>query len=303
MLKAPLSSNALIKSASYLSIMTAAVILVVKAYGWLATDSQSMLASLIDSLLDISSSLINLLAIYVALQPPDDNHRFGHEKFQDLAIFSQSIFFLASGLLTFLSSIKALCTEIKVSNQYSGTNVMCLCIALTFFLLCYQTYVIKKTGSPIIIVDKLHYFSDLLMNIGVIVSINLSDRIWFIDPLLGIGISLYIMHASYALFKQAIKNLADEEFAPQDRQKILDILASYSEIQGVHELKTRYASSKPFIQFHLEMDGNLTLQDAYALSQKISNNLLQIFVGGEIIIHQQPVDHNEKISYREQIVP
>ena len=88
-----LEDNDLVKSASYASVSIAVIIMIVKTYGWITTESQSILASLIDSLLDITSSLINLIAIKVALRPPDDNHRFGHDKFQDLAIFSQSIFF------------------------------------------------------------------------------------------------------------------------------------------------------------------------------------------------------------------
>ena len=91
-----LNDNDLIKSASYASVIVAAIIMSIKSYGWVSTGSQSMLAALIDSLLDISSSLINLIAIRIALSPPDNNHRFGHGKFQDLAIFSQSIFFLLS---------------------------------------------------------------------------------------------------------------------------------------------------------------------------------------------------------------
>ena len=89
-----LKVEGLIKSASYASVAVAFIIMSIKSYAWITTESQSMLASLIDSLLDISSSFINLIAVRIALAPPDDNHRFGHDKFQDLAIFSQSIFFL-----------------------------------------------------------------------------------------------------------------------------------------------------------------------------------------------------------------
>ncbi len=294
-------NNSLIKSASYMAIITSAIILSAKVYGWIITDSQSILASLIDSLLDVSSSFINLIAIYVVLQPPDHNHRFGHEKFQDLAVFSQSMFFLASGLFTFSSSIRALFSKNTLSNHDIGINIMYFCIALTFILVCYQTYVIKKTNSQIIVVDKLHYFSDLLMNVGIIISVNLSSHFWFIDPLSGIAISLYIMYSSYCLFKQTIKNLCDEEFPHKDRQKIIKIISKYKPVKGIHELKTRYAASKPFIQFHLEMEGSMPLHEAYKLSKKISDELLLIFPGGEITIHKQPIDDEEKINYREEI--
>lgn len=291
----------LIKSASYISIIVACIIVSIKMYGWLITDSQALLASLTDAMLDISSSLVNLVAIQFALQPPDDNHRFGHEKFQDLTIFSQSIFFLASSLFTMSSSIKSLFSNAPLENIESTSYLMYICCFLTFALVCYQTYVVKKTNSKLIEVDKLHYFTDLLTNFAVIISMKLSSIIWFIDSLFGIAISLYIGYFSFTLFKESIKNLADEEFADVEKKKILQIIGKYKEIKGIHELKTRYAANKPFIQCHLEMDGNMSLYDAHTISDKISDELLLIFKGGEVTIHQDPAGKEEDVNYREEL--
>lgn len=295
------SHQKLIKSASYVSFIVAALILLIKSYAWFVTDSQSILASLIDAILDISSSFINLIAIRFALQPPDYHHRFGHEKIQDLAIFSQSIFFCVSGLFICFSSVKALIDRSVPSNIESGINVMYLCIILTFILVAYQTYVIKKTGSEIIKVDKLHYFTDLLTNLAVIVSINLTTRFWFIDSLFGIGISLYIIYASYALFRKAFKNLIDEELPEKDRKKIISIISSFKEVKGIHEMKTRYAASKPFIQCHIEMDGDMSLYSSHNHSDQICSALLLEFPEAEIIIHLDPYGYEEKVNYRENI--
>ncbi len=293
----------LIKLASYLSFTVAAFILLIKSYAWIVTDSQSILASLIDAMLDISSSFINLVAIRFALQPPDYHHRFGHEKIQDLAIFSQSVFVCVSGLFICSSSVKSLIDRSVPGNIESGINVMYLCIILTFILLAYQTYVIKKTGSEIIKVDKLHYFTDLLANIAVIVSINLTTSFWFIDSLFGISISLYIIYASYALFRKAFKNLIDEELPEKDRKKIISIISSFKEVKGIHEMKTRYAASKPFIQCHIEMDGDMSLYSSHHYSDQICSALLLEFPGAEIIIHLDPYGYEEKVNYRENINP
>jgi len=295
------NDHSLIKSASYASVAIAIIIMTAKAYGCFVTNSESMFASLIDSMLDISSSLINLVAIRVALSPPDDNHRFGHEKFQDLAIFSQSIFFFASCLLILFSSIKALFNTPKLVNYETGTDVMYLCVVLTIILVGYQSYVVNKTNSKIIAADKLHYFSDFLSNLAVIISLNVSQRLWYFDPIAGICISLYIMHASYNLFKQAIKNLADEEFPQEDKDKIIAAVKKRSEVKGLHDLKTRYAASKPFIQFHLELNGEITLNTAHEIAELIMQDLLIIFPLAEIIIHQDPEGVEEEVNYREKI--
>ncbi len=291
----------LTKSASYVSFSVAVVILVIKSYAWLVTDSQSILASLIDAIFDILSSLINLIAIHFALQPPDYHHRFGHEKIQDLAIFSQSVFLFASVLFICFSSIKSLTDRSFPSNIDFGVNILYLCIILTSILMTYQTYVIKRTSSEIIKVDKLHYFIDLLTSIGVIVSIKLSTHFWFIDSLFGIGISVYIMYASHTLFDKAFKNLVDEEMPEKDRKKILSIIAKFKEVKGIHEMKTRYAASKPFVQCHIEMDGDMSLYNSHYLSDKICSALLLVFPDAEIIIHLDPYGYEDKVNYRENI--
>ena len=294
-------NNRLVKIASYASVTTAVIIMLAKSYAWLATESQSILASLIDSLLDISSSVINLIAIRVSLLPADDNHRFGHEKFQDLAIFSQSMFFFASCLFTFCSSSKSLFSGSELVNLELGANVMYFCVFLTFILVCFQSYVISKTKSKIISADKLHYFSDFITNIAVIISIYLSATFWYIDALAGIGISLYVMYASYRLFREAIRNLADEELPQKEKDKILSIVSNYNQVKGIHELKTRYAASKPFIQFHLELDGNITLYRSHEMADKLMKDLLQEFPEAEITIHQDPAGLEQDVNYREKI--
>lgn len=294
-------NNRLVKIASYASVTTAVIIMLAKSYAWLATESQSILASLIDSLLDISSSVINLIAIRVSLLPADDNHRFGHEKFQDLAIFSQSMFFFASCLFTLFSSSKSLFSGSELVNLELGANVMYFCVFLTFILVCFQSYVISKTKSKIISADKLHYFSDFITNIAVIISIYLSANFWYIDALAGIGISLYVMYASYRLFREAIRNLADEELPQKEKDKILSIVSNYNQVKGIHELKTRYAASKPFIQFHLELDGNITLYRSHEMADKLMKDLLQEFPEAEITIHQDPAGLEQDVNYREKI--
>ncbi len=295
------SNKNLIKSASYFSFVVSCVILIIKSYGYLITNSNSMLASLIDTMLDISSSLLNLVAIQFAIQPPDYKHRFGHEKIQDLAVFSQSIFFFISGALSFVSSVKSLTTASTISNPELGYGVMYACILLLGLLISYQTYVVMKTKSEIIKLDKTHYFVDFITNIAVIISIYLTHYFWFADGIFGILISTYIIKTSYSFFTKAIKNLIDQEFDEPTKAKILSILSNYSAVSGVHDMKTRYAANKPFIQFHLELDGKISLYEAHEITDRIYNELLEEFPDGDIIIHQDPFGIEETVLYREQL--
>lgn len=289
----------LMKSAPYYSTFVAIAILLAKIYGWVMTDSVSILASLIDSMLDISASIINIIAMHLALSPPDNEHRFGHDKIEDLAIFSQSLFFVASGLFAlYISGVRFYSPRI-ITDTEIGVKVMIFSIVLTCLLVLYQSFVIRRTGSRLVMVDKLHYLMDLLTNLAVLVSIYLSSYWVTIDAILGVIIAAYIIYNSYHMFRKSLKNLIDEEFDAEDKQKIFKVLEGHKKhIYAIHDLKTRYAGSKPFIQFHVELDPDMTLRNAHIITDKIMYELADIFPGAEVLIHSDPFGYEENEPYR-----
>ena len=291
----------LLKRAPYFSVVTAMVICIIKSYIWIITDSASLFASLVDSLLDVTSSIINLIALRLALAPPDHNHRFGHNKIEDLAVFGQSIFIAMSGSFALYSSGQHLTRPDAIDNSAIGIYAMVICSILTVLLVIYQSYVIRKTQSHAMKADKLHYMSDLLTNIMVIISLYFSKSFVQLDALSGIIIACYVIYGSYGLFMKSISNLVDEEFSDEDRHKIIDIISSHEEVLGIHEMKTRYASNKPFIQFHLEMDGSMTLSAVHEISDRIMYEISQKFEGAEVTIHQDPAGVETDVPYSEAL--
>jgi len=293
--------NILLKTAPYYSVATAIIISLVKYYSWFTTDSVALLASLMDSLLDLSTSIINFIALRLSLAPPDHNHRFGHNKIEDLAVFGQSVGFFLSGVFTFYNAIQHFIKPVHLENIGIGIYAMIISSFFTILLVIYQSYVIKETKSPLIEADRLHYISDFFTNIAVILSLYLSAQFLYLDALFGIAIACWIVYSSYGLFVRAIKNLIDEELNDDERKRILGIIGKYKEISGVHELKTRYAGSKPFIQFHLEMDGRKSLLEVHMVSDKIIEEIMEAFPGAEVTVHQDPAGLEENAPYREKL--
>ncbi|KKB96153.1 Ferrous-iron efflux pump FieF [Candidatus Arcanobacter lacustris] len=284
------ANNNLAIISTYCSIVSVLIIILVKLSGWLKTDSMSILASLVDSLLDCFTSVINMVALKYALQPPDDQHRFGHNKAEDLAGFIQAAFFGVSGIFVLGSCVKRIFYPQAISHDKIGLIVMIISTIITLCLVLFQLYVLRKTSSNIIEADHLHYKSDLFLNISVIISI-LASRYFnseLIDPILALFISLYIMKGAWDLLKKSFKNLMDEEFDEEEKQKIMNVINAHEKILSIHDLKTRYAGSKPFIQFHLVMNPDMNLRDAHILSDEIELSLLEIFPDAEIFIHQDP---------------
>jgi len=163
----------LMRRATYASITTALILVGAKLFAYLATDSVSLLSTLLDSLLDAAASLVNLLAVRTALVPPAAEHRFGHGKAEPLAALGQSAFIAGSALFLLVEAGNRVVNPSPIQNSGIGLVVMGFSILATILLVLYQRHVIRKTGSVAIRADALHYASDLLVNGAVIVSLLL----------------------------------------------------------------------------------------------------------------------------------
>jgi ferrous-iron efflux pump FieF len=279
---------ALIKAAGYCSLLAVTIIIISKIIGFVITGSLAMLASLTDSLLDAVTSGINVVAIRYALQPPDKEHRFGHGKAEDLAVFVQSSIFALSAIFILGAAVRRFFVPEALSHGEEGMMVMCFTIAVTLALLIFQKYVIKKTNSAIIEADHLHYFIDILSNAAVIISLLITKTLHteYADPIFALLISAYMLYGSWQLIQRAFKNLMDHEFDDDQREQILQVIKLHPEVRAINELKTRRAGIKPFIQFHLAFDGSKTIIDVAQTTSKIKEELLKIFPTADIIIQQ-----------------
>jgi ferrous-iron efflux pump FieF len=278
------------------SVAVATLLIVAKAAAWLTTGSISLLSTLIDSSLDLAASLVNLIAIRQAIQPPDKEHRFGHGKAEPLAGLAQAGFVCGSAGFLLVQAGERLVRPAPISNSEVGYAVMALSIALTIGLVLYQRFVVRRTGSLAISADSLHYGADLLTNMSVIVALVLSTQLGWIwaDPLIAIAIGVFILRSAWQILKQSLNLLMDRELPDEDRERIRRIASSHPEVIDIHDLRTRSSGTHVFIQFHLEMDGNMTLFDAHAIADQVMGELERAFPDAEVLIHQDPHGVSER---------
>ena len=282
--------------ATYASVATASVLIVVKFIAWEATGSLSLLAALIDSVLDMAASVVNLIAVRHALTPPDREHRFGHGKAEPLAALGQAAFICGSALFLVFEVIDRLIKPAPIEHGNIGLAVMVFSIVATLALVAFQRYVIARTKSLAIAADSLHYRGDILMNVAVIVALLLSVNLgWlYIDPLFGLGIAAYIVYNAWLIGRDALNMLMDRELPEDERARIRDLILAHPEVQGLHDLRTRASGPHFFIQCHVEMDGELRLWDAHEVADRIEKQLMEAFPGAEVIIHEDPFLGQEK---------
>ncbi len=280
----------LLKLATYASITVATLLIIAKLAAYWYTTSVSVLASLIDSLMDAGASLINLLAVHYSLAPPDKEHRFGHGKAESVAALAQSMFIAGSGAFLIFESIERLLHPKPLQSIEIGIGVMIFAIISTLILVAIQQHVIQRTQSTAIRADSLHYKTDLMTNTAIVAALLLSQVGWLgIDPIFAIAISIYILYSAWQIGSEAFHDLLDREL-PQDKRKlIIKIAKQHPDVRGMHDLRTRLSGRTQFVQMHLELDDNLPLIKAHAIADEVEQQIQAALPATDIVIHQDPV--------------
>ena len=281
-----MTNDRLIKITGLTTILVAIVLISLKTYIWVVTQSLSIKASLFDSLLDGLTSTINFYAVIQAAKPADSCHPFGHGKIEALTSFAQSIF-ISGSVLWLLGSIISHCLHptplIDTGGGILGMSVVTL---ITGGLVLFQQYAARKTNSLLIKTDKLHYETDFLVNLGVLGSLVLSFyfQLVYLDLIIGLLIVIYILIATMKIFKTSINILLDHELSPEDRNKILDIIHQSSQVNHLVKLRTRSCGRHQFIEATLQFKYNLTAQNIHIESERITMALQKEFHDADVVI-------------------
>lgn len=278
-----------VRLAAIASTSVALILVLIKTYAWLVTDSSAMLASTTDSILDLFASLMNVIILKFALAPADDEHRFGHGKAESLAGLVQSAFVLGSALLLLFHGVERLITPQPIVHSLIGIWVTVIAVILTLVLVVFQRYVIKRTNSIAIGADALHYQSDILLNLGVLVAIILSQGYWpQADGAFTILVGGFLLSGAGKIIWLSIHHLMDHELSQDEIEQIKLIVLDHEGALGLHELRTRQAGQQRFIQFHLELSDNLSLLDAHAIAEDLEAKLVRALAPCDVFIHQDP---------------
>ncbi|MFJ3484622.1 cation diffusion facilitator family transporter [Pseudomonas sp. NPDC090202] len=279
----------LLRLATRASLAVAIVLIVIKAVAWWLSGSVSLLAGLTDSLLDGAASLLNLLAVHYALRPADEDHRYGHGKAEALSGMAQSLFIAVSAFLIGFQAIERIQHPEPMGAPGLGMAVMALSIVLTLALLSLQHKVIKATGSAAIRADSLHYRSDLLLNISIMVALTLAFFGYAeLDAWFGLAIALYILWSAISIAKETVSVLMDEELPLDVSARMLELARNVPGVLGAHDLRTRISGNHWFVQLHLELPGSLTLSVAHDLCVRVEDAIHGEFPKAEVLVHADP---------------
>ena len=286
----PAEAAALTRRVTSLSVLVAAVLIVVKFAVWSMSGSVALLASLADSGLDLVASLVTFFAVRYAAAPPDAEHRFGHGKAEAFASLTQAGLVFASGALVGEEAIRHLLDPQPVQAEGWAMAVMGLSIVLTSALMYAQSQVLRRTGSVAVSGDRAHYAADLASNVIAIVGIGAValTGLTRIDAAAGRRVALWLVWGAVGVFRQASNQLMDHELPEEARGRIFAIMTADPRVKGIHQLRTRASGPYVHIQMHADLDPSLSLETAHEVMVEAENRILAAFPAADIIIHPDP---------------
>lgn len=287
------SAASLNRSAAIASIGVALLLVGLKVWAVFSTGSTAMLGSLADTVLDLVASMATLAGVWVASQPADEKHRFGHGKAEALAAMFQVVLISISALSLALRAVDQWLAGTRPQAAEGGIVVSLIAMGATLALLAWQRHVIAQTKSLAISTDHVHYQSDLLLNLAVIAALALDQYagISGADPLFGLGIALWLGWGAWGASQEAIEQLMDHEWPEARKAAFLEAVARHPEIKGLHDLRTRTSGDRDFVQFHLAVDPEMTVREAHVVMDEVEAILHSEFPGLEILIHPDPEGH------------
>lgn len=277
-------------SAGLASATVALVLVGLKLWALAGTGALSVAASAADSALDLMMSLGALAAMAYAARPADEDHAFGHSSAEDLAALGQSVIVGASAVAIGATALTRLLSPAPtaLTHEVRGVVVMVVSILLTGALVWWQGRVARRTGSKVVAADRLHYLGDLLPAMGAIVSLVAARAFGLmqVDALVGLGAAAMLAMGALRIFRGAWDALMDRSAPPEVLEGIRTLAENWPGVLGFHDLKTRTAGSRIFVNLHLEMDGDLPLRTAHEIGAGLKRTIVLAYPQCDVIIHK-----------------
>ena len=282
------------KKATVVSSSVAAVLTLIKLVIGFASGSVAVLASAIDSVLDMFVSIFNYFAISNSEKPADKTFNYGRGKIEALASVIEGTIITISGLFLLYQAVKkAMSNEVSQLLETS-IIVMLISLVITISLVLYLNYIAKKTNSMVIKADALHYKTDVFSNGAVLISLILVSLTGYeiIDVIVGGGIALYIIYSAYSLIQEGILVLLDRAVDEEVVSNIEEIIKENDKVNTYHLLKTREAANQTFVEVHLVFNCLITLMEAHKATDSIENKIKKLDSKRDWIInvHMDPYD-------------
>lgn len=279
------------------------LLLVFKFVAGFVGNSAAMIADAVHSLSDFITDIIVILFVRVSSMPKDENHHYGHGKYETLATAIIGVVLFAVGVGILVNAVEAI-IDFFHGKELAAPNIWALgaaAVSIVFKEALYQytVYKGKNLNSNVVMANAWHHRSDALSSIGTLLGISgamfLGEKWRVLDPIAAFLVSIFILKVAIELTKASLEELLEKSLPKKTQEKILNIIHSFPEVKSPHNLRTRHIGSNIAIEFHIRMDGNLSLNEVHEITKRMENALKAEFGPlTHIGIHMEPINHEKE---------
>lgn len=275
-----------------LSIFSNVSLIFFKIIAGIAMNSISVLSEAVHSSIDLLASLVAFFSIKKAVQPEDDDHPFGHGKYENVSGFVEAILIFFAAILIIFEAAKKLFYGGTVGDVGPGLVVMLISSLINLVISTSLFRISKKTNSIALEADAMHLLTDVFTSLGVFIGLIFIKftGIQILDPIFALLVALLIIKASYDLTKKSLKDLVDSSLPENEIKIIIDTIKAQSEVKSYHKLRTRKSGERREVDIHLQIDNNTTIEDAHRISNTIEAEIKEKLAKTNIVVHIEPLE-------------
>ncbi len=280
-----------------LSIVSNTILVLLKLFAGIATGSVSILSEAIHSSLDLVAALIAYIAVQISRKPPDEEHHYGHGKFENVSGTIEAILIFIAAVWIIIEAYDKLVHGVKVETLLVGIIVMAVASAANYLISMILMKTAIKTESIALKADAMHLRTDVYTSVGVLVGLGIIQLTgWTIlDPIIAILVALLIIKAAYDLTIQAFRPLLDSSLSSEEVEEIKQALNNVdaSAVLGYHKLRTRRSGPERYIDLHLVVARDFTVEQAHDLAHRMEDEIQQHLNNANVLIHVEPCSDDD----------
>lgn len=281
------------RDAPKMAIAAAAFLVVLKAAGAWITGSLALFSAALDSLIDVFVSTANWVVLRRSAAPPDEEHAYGHGKFENLAALGQGLFLAGGAAGLVVTAIRHLDSGEAPRQTGLGMGVLAVSMIVSSLVARHLRRAARTEESPALEADSLHYATDLWVNGAALAALAVvAGTGWApADPIVALGVALYVFRAAAGLILDAMKVLSDRALPEDELRRIREVVESFRPegVVGMHDLKTRRGGGQRFIELHLEIPRTTSFEDAHALMVRVLRAIERELPRSKVFVHGDPV--------------
>ena len=280
--------------AAALSIASNSVLILLKLVAGAVTGSVAILTEAIHSAVDLLASLVAFFSVREAEQPADEEHRYGHEKFENVAAAIEGMLILVGSGVIVYTAVRNLVKGAEIESIGFGIAVIGFAAAVNLVVSSYLYRRARETESAALEGDAAHLRTDAFTSLGVLVGLALvkyTGETW-IDPAVALVIAVAIVVTGVRILARSWRVLVDEALPPDELAAIRDSIEAFAGqgVVGYHQLRTRRAGARRYVDLHVQFRSGTSLEGAHDTAHALQDRIGERLRGADVLIHLEPED-------------